>query len=165
MTPSTTFQWPLSPSGTFQPDRSWPLKSETKPSGTSLSPAPALTTSVDTRKATARAIQRMRCMAQSPRAIQVQCFQLVSPTVASLLLDGEKCKGIDSPFARILPTAEGTPRAKTPSFYPLRPATYRLIGDADEDPTRSPRPPRGDPSAMLAKMRVSRPPWLCAPMV
>src|SRR5206468_2740491 len=30
-TPFTTFQWPLSPSGTFQPLKSFPLKSETKP--------------------------------------------------------------------------------------------------------------------------------------
>src|SRR5579883_161577 len=33
MTPSFTFQWPLSPSGTFQPERSVPLNSEVKPSG------------------------------------------------------------------------------------------------------------------------------------
>src|SRR5687767_13861338 len=33
MTPSTTFQWPLSPSGTFQPVRSWPLKIGVNPSG------------------------------------------------------------------------------------------------------------------------------------
>ena len=36
MTPSTTFQWPLSPSGIFQPDRSFPLKIETKPAGGAL---------------------------------------------------------------------------------------------------------------------------------
>src|SRR5688500_20400216 len=33
MTPSTIFQWPLSPSGTFQPVKSLPLKSEVKPAG------------------------------------------------------------------------------------------------------------------------------------
>src|SRR4051812_13351760 len=32
MTPSTIFQWPLSPLGTFQPVKSLPLKRETKPS-------------------------------------------------------------------------------------------------------------------------------------
>src|SRR5436190_16467944 len=31
MTPSTTFQWPLSPSGSFQPAKSFPLNSVTKP--------------------------------------------------------------------------------------------------------------------------------------
>src|SRR5688572_16836564 len=31
MTPSRTFQWPLSPVGGTQPERSLPLKSETKP--------------------------------------------------------------------------------------------------------------------------------------
>src|SRR5690348_356073 len=31
MTPSTIFQWPLSPSGSFQPVKSFPLNSETKP--------------------------------------------------------------------------------------------------------------------------------------
>src|SRR5947209_11074298 len=33
MTPSLTFQWPLSPSGTFQPLRSLPLKSDVAPAG------------------------------------------------------------------------------------------------------------------------------------
>src|SRR5262245_57527246 len=33
MTPLMIFQWPLSPSGTFQPVKSRPLKSETKPAG------------------------------------------------------------------------------------------------------------------------------------
>src|SRR5262245_33619607 len=37
MTPSMTFQWPPSPSGTFQPDRSRPLNSATKPAGGALS--------------------------------------------------------------------------------------------------------------------------------
>src|SRR5581483_4182522 len=40
--PLTTFQWPLSPSGTFQPVRSLPLKSEVNPSGGALSAASAL---------------------------------------------------------------------------------------------------------------------------
>ena len=42
MTPSTTFQWPLSPSGSFQPLRSFPFKSETKlagPEGAAVSKA------------------------------------------------------------------------------------------------------------------------------
>jgi hypothetical protein len=34
MTPLSTFQWPLSPSGIFQLERSRPLNSETKPAGT-----------------------------------------------------------------------------------------------------------------------------------
>src|SRR5216683_867505 len=33
MTPSTTFQCPLSPGGTFHPERSLPLKSDVNPSG------------------------------------------------------------------------------------------------------------------------------------
>src|SRR5215469_12199707 len=37
MAPSTTFQCPLSPAGTFQPCRSLPLKRETNPSGAVLS--------------------------------------------------------------------------------------------------------------------------------
>ena len=41
MTPSTTFQCPPSPSGIFQPVRSLPLKSDTKPSGGVLSSARA----------------------------------------------------------------------------------------------------------------------------
>src|SRR5712691_7827167 len=39
MTPSTTFQCPLSPAGTFHPDRSLPSKRETKPLGAVLSAA------------------------------------------------------------------------------------------------------------------------------
>src|SRR5436190_22728998 len=39
MTPLITFQWPLSPSGTFQLEKSFPLKSDTKPAGGSLSAA------------------------------------------------------------------------------------------------------------------------------
>src|SRR5262245_52598462 len=39
MTPSSTFQWPLSSVGTFQPARSWRLNNATKPAGGSL-PAP-----------------------------------------------------------------------------------------------------------------------------
>src|SRR5690348_3155659 len=39
MTPSLTFQWPLSPGGTFQPLRSLPLNSDTNPSGAALSSA------------------------------------------------------------------------------------------------------------------------------
>src|SRR5690348_10596706 len=31
MTPSTIFQWPLSPSGNFQPVKSFPLNSDTNP--------------------------------------------------------------------------------------------------------------------------------------
>src|SRR4030095_2545141 len=37
MTPFTIFQCPPSPSGTFQPEKSFPLKSATKPVGASLS--------------------------------------------------------------------------------------------------------------------------------
>src|SRR5207244_10200877 len=54
---------------------------------------------------------------------QVQCFQLVSPTVASLLLDGEKCKGIDSPLGRILPNGKEGAAASArhpPSQVPAR---------------------------------------------
>src|ERR1700730_11451487 len=41
MTPSTTFQCPLSPAGTFHPPRSLPLKRETNPLGAVLSAAHA----------------------------------------------------------------------------------------------------------------------------
>ena len=41
MTPSTTFQWPLSPAGTVQPVKSLPLNRLMKPAGGSLSAAPA----------------------------------------------------------------------------------------------------------------------------
>jgi hypothetical protein len=54
--------------------------------------------------------------------------------------------------------ADETPRAKSPSFLPTRPANYRPIGDAGEHAHGSPRPPRGDPSAMPAKMAPVTPP-------
>src|SRR5262245_49122353 len=65
MTPSTTFQCPLSPSGTFQPEKSRPLKSEAKPSG-GFSSAAGEGKAVAASRQAARAIQRVRGMTEPP---------------------------------------------------------------------------------------------------
>src|SRR5687767_10076152 len=55
MTPSTTRQWPLSPSGIFQPVRSLPLKSDVNPGGAGDCADPTrATTSMMTREAAMR---------------------------------------------------------------------------------------------------------------
>src|SRR5262245_10043077 len=66
MTPPATFQWPLSPCGTFQPARFLPLKSGVKPSGGLSSAARSEKLPAASRHATARAIQRVRGMERPP---------------------------------------------------------------------------------------------------
>src|SRR6266404_4069947 len=63
MTPSTIFQWPLSPAGIFQPERSLPLKSDTKPASSSAAePMAALAA-----RMAATNNKRMRaCMTETP---------------------------------------------------------------------------------------------------
>src|SRR5438105_1888498 len=66
MTPSLTFQWPLSPVGTFQPVRSMPLNSDVNPAGT-LSDSPACSVQPAANAATAApGISRLRCMRKPP---------------------------------------------------------------------------------------------------
>src|SRR3954452_17156269 len=58
MTPSTTFQWPPSPTGVFQPVRSLPLNSDVNPAGTALwasSRAPVMAAGTVTRMTRASA--------------------------------------------------------------------------------------------------------------
>src|SRR5271157_4696188 len=68
MVPSLTFQWPLSPSGTFQPVRSLPLNSDTNPWGgvVLLSAASKLSPATGSSPAAAKTSQQVRCMDYLP---------------------------------------------------------------------------------------------------
>ena len=80
MTPSTTFQWPPSPSGTFQPVRSVPLKSDTKPGGGSAGPAkPAGAGAAASPRARARAARRRRPMHEVASLIE-ECAPVYNGT-------------------------------------------------------------------------------------
>src|SRR6266566_9283256 len=87
MTPSTIFQWPLSPSGSFQPAKSLPLKSETKPAGASLSAAGALSAKEMTTKVAAGANQASRGMSYLLHPVHVRVDK-TSATTAKAFREG-----------------------------------------------------------------------------
>src|SRR5437660_1028901 len=89
MTPSLTFQWPLSPSGTFQPARSWPLKSDVKPSGTSSCAAARPRPAPSASRAARNAIGLSRCIVQSPRRTDDAAIQCM---VRNVLRSSRDCK-------------------------------------------------------------------------
>src|SRR5260370_34093912 len=66
MTPSITFQCPLSPAGTFQPERSLPLKRGVNPSGSSLSAAKRVMPAASVSQAAAMSIQPLRYIEKPP---------------------------------------------------------------------------------------------------
>src|SRR5260370_35174691 len=66
MTPSITFQCPLSPAGTFQPERSLPLKRGVNPAGSSLSAAKRVMPAATVSQAAAMSIQPLRYIEKPP---------------------------------------------------------------------------------------------------
>src|SRR5437899_100720 len=66
MTPSITFQCPLSPAGTFQPERSLPLKSGANPSCSSLTTAKSVIPCTSVSQAADMSIQPLRYIEKPP---------------------------------------------------------------------------------------------------
>src|SRR5687768_15180006 len=71
MTPSITFQWPLSPSGTFQLEKSFPLNRAAKPAGGWVSAACNTDEQAAAIPKTIKTIREMRLSVRTLRSIEV----------------------------------------------------------------------------------------------